>query len=87
MGKSCCLHRISDNSFTPSFISTVGIDFKVRTVEIDGELASVQLFDTAGQEKFRAITTAYYRGAKGVFLVYDVTDGRSFTSEKSLAPY
>lgn len=78
VGKSCLLLRFSDDSFTPSFITTIGIDFKIRTIELDGKRIKLQIWDTAGQERFRTITTAYYRGAMGILLVYDVTDERSF---------
>ena len=84
VGKSCCLLRFSEDSFTPSFITTIGIDFKIRTIELDGKRVKLQIWDTAGQERFRTITTAYYRGAMGILLVYDVTDERSFNSESSL---
>eukprot|EP01098_Paradermamoeba_levis_P014803 TRINITY_DN723_c0_g1_i3.p2 TRINITY_DN723_c0_g1~~TRINITY_DN723_c0_g1_i3.p2 ORF type:complete len:217 (+),score=60.90 TRINITY_DN723_c0_g1_i3:218-868(+) len=78
VGKSCLLLRFSDDSFTPSFITTIGIDFKIRTIELDGKKIKLQIWDTAGQERFRTITTAYYRGAMGILLVYDVTDEKSF---------
>jgi len=81
VGKSCCLLRFSEDSFTPSFITTIGIDFKIRTIELDGKRVKLQIWDTAGQERFRTITTAYYRGAMGILLVYDVTDERSFNSQ------
>ncbi|KAI0890446.1 NCA2-domain-containing protein [Annulohypoxylon maeteangense] len=68
----------NEDSFTPSFITTIGIDFKIRTIELDGKRVKLQIWDTAGQERFRTITTAYYRGAMGILLVYDVTDQRSF---------
>ncbi|AOA64248.1 Rab family GTPase [Komagataella phaffii CBS 7435] len=80
VGKSCLLLRFVDDSFNPSFITTIGIDFKIRTVEINGKKVKLQIWDTAGQERFRTITTAYYRGAMGIILVYDVTDERSFNS-------
>ncbi|KAJ5619084.1 hypothetical protein N7510_003068 [Penicillium lagena] len=78
VGKSCCLLRFIEDSFTPSFITTIGIDFKIRNIELDGKRVALQIFDTAGQERFRTITTAYYRHAMGILLVYDVTDERSF---------
>jgi len=84
VGKSCCLLRFSEDSFTPSFITTIGIDFKIRTIELDGKRVKLQIWDTAGQERFRTITTAYYRGAMGILLVYDVTDERSFNSTAPL---
>lgn len=73
--------RFSEDSFTPSFITTIGIDFKIRTIDLDGKRVKLQIWDTAGQERFRTITTAYYRGAMGILLVYDVTDEKSFNSE------
>ncbi|KAI9635105.1 Rab/GTPase [Dioszegia hungarica] len=78
VGKSCLLLRFCDDSWTPSFITTIGIDFKIRTIEMDGKRIKLQIWDTAGQERFRTITTAYYRGAMGILLVYDVTDEKSF---------
>ncbi|KAJ7159423.1 P-loop containing nucleoside triphosphate hydrolase protein [Mycena filopes] len=80
VGKSCLLLRFCDDAWTPSFITTIGIDFKIRTIELDGRRIKLQIWDTAGQERFRTITTAYYRGAMGILLVYDVTDERSFNS-------
>merc|ERR1711939_287588 len=78
VGKSCLLLRFCDDAWTPSFITTIGIDFKIRTIELDGKKIKLQIWDTAGQERFRTITQAYYRGAMGILLVYDVTDDKSF---------
>ncbi|EDO15333.1 hypothetical protein Kpol_1011p3 [Vanderwaltozyma polyspora DSM 70294] len=80
VGKSCLLVRFVDDKFNPSFITTIGIDFKIKTVEINGKKIKLQLWDTAGQERFRTITTAYYRGAMGIILVYDVTDEKTFAN-------
>eukprot|EP00762_Andalucia_godoyi_P003238 ANDGO_06678.mRNA.1 Ras-related protein Rab-8A len=80
VGKSCLLLRFSDDTFTTSFITTIGIDFKIRTIELDGKRIKLQIWDTAGQERFRTITTAYYRGAMGILLVYDVTDENSYNN-------
>lgn len=80
VGKSCLLLRFCDDAWTPSFITTIGIDFKIRTTELEGKRIKLQIWDTAGQERFRTITTAYYRGAMGILLVYDVTDERSFNN-------
>jgi len=80
VGKSCLLLRFSEDLFNPSFITTIGIDFKIRTIELDGKRIKLQIWDTAGQERFRTITTAYYRGAMGILLVYDVTDEKSFSN-------
>ncbi|KAG6874164.1 GTPase Ypt2 [Termitomyces sp. Mi166 len=86
VGKSCLLLRFCDDAWTPSFITTIGIDFKIRTIELDGKRIKLQIsltivqWDTAGQERFRTITTAYYRGAMGILLVYDVTSENSFNN-------
>lgn len=80
VGKSCLLLRFSDDQFTQSFITTIGIDFKIKTIELDGKRIKLQIWDTAGQERFRTITTAYYRGAMGILLIYDVTDEHSFSN-------
>ena len=78
VGKSCLVLRFSEDQFASSFITTIGIDFKIKKMEIDGKMVKMTLWDTAGQERFRKITNAYYRGAHGVLLVYDVTDEHSF---------
>lgn len=82
VGKSCLLLRFADNTYTDSYISTIGVDFKIRTVEIDGKTVKLQIWDTAGQERFRTITSSYYRGAHGIIVVYDVTDKVSFNNVK-----
>nr|XP_013011179.1 ras-related protein Rab-10 [Cavia porcellus] len=58
--------------------SRSGIDFKIKTVELQGKKIKLQIWDTAGQERFHTITTSYYRGAMGIMLVYDITNGKSF---------
>ena len=78
VGKSCILLRYSDDSFTQSYITTIGIDFKIKQINTGDSKVKLQIWDTAGQERFRTITTAYYRGAMGILLVYDVTDEASF---------
>lgn len=82
VGKSCLLLRFADNSYTDSYISTIGVDFKIRTVDIDGKTIKLQIWDTAGQERFRTITSSYYRGSHGIIVVYDVTDMDSFNNVK-----
>jgi Ras-related protein Rab-1A len=82
VGKSCLLLRFADDSYLESYISTIGVDFKIRTVELDGKTIKLQIWDTAGQERFRTITSSYYRGAHGIIVVYDVTDQESFNNVK-----
>lgn len=102
VGKSSLLNRFADNDFREQYIYTIGVDFKVRTLNIDGKIVKLQIWDTAGQvewnfliikfinfilkklkilkqERFRAFTAAYFRGAHGVVVVYDISDKNSFT--------
>lgn len=80
VGKTCLLLRYANDSFSPTFITTIGIDFKIKNIQVDDTRIKLQIWDTAGQERFRTITTSYFRGAQGILLVYDVTDRRSFES-------
>jgi len=82
VGKSCLLLRFADDSYSESYISTIGVDFKIRTVDLDAKVIKLQIWDTAGQERFRTITSSYYRGAHGIIVVYDVTDQESFNNVK-----
>eukprot|EP00189_Rhodosorus_marinus_P004908 CAMPEP_0113958318 /NCGR_PEP_ID=MMETSP0011_2-20120614/3324_1 /TAXON_ID=101924 /ORGANISM="Rhodosorus marinus" /LENGTH=218 /DNA_ID=CAMNT_0000969109 /DNA_START=111 /DNA_END=764 /DNA_ORIENTATION=+ /assembly_acc=CAM_ASM_000156 len=83
VGKSCLLLRFAEDTYTESYISTIGVDFKIRTIELDGKIIKLQIWDTAGQERFRTITSSYYRGAHGIIIVYDLTDQESFNNVKS----
>lgn len=82
VGKSCLLLRFVDDTYTESYISTIGVDFKIKTVTIDGRVVKMQIWDTAGQERFRTITSSYYRGAHGIIVVYEVSDMTSFQNVK-----
>ncbi|GFQ05474.1 RAS-related protein rabd2c, partial [Phtheirospermum japonicum] len=82
VGKSCLLLRFADDSYLESYISTIGVDFlmlqKIRT----GKTIKLQIWDTAGQVRFRTITSSYYRGAHGIMVVYDVTNQERFNNIK-----
>ncbi|CAA9988698.1 ras-related protein Rab-1A, putative [Plasmodium knowlesi strain H] len=78
VGKSCILLRFSDDHFTESYITTIGVDFRFRRIKVGDKMVKLQIWDTAGQERFRTITSAYYRGADGIIIIYDTTDRNSF---------
>jgi Ras-related protein Rab-1A len=78
VGKTCVLLRFADDTFSDHYMSTVGVDFKISTLNTDGKVIKLQMWDTAGQERFRTIRNSYYRGANGILVVYDVTDRNSF---------
>ena len=80
VGKSCLLLRFSDNRFRPDHDLTIGVEFGAKEIEVEGDTVHLQVWDTAGQESFRSITRAYYKGATAAILVYDVTRRSSFQS-------
>ena len=59
---------------------TIGVDFKIRTINVDEKVCKLQIWDTAGQERFKTITSSYYKGAHGIIVVYDITDRDSFNA-------
>ncbi|EEB09162.1 GTPase Ypt4 [Schizosaccharomyces japonicus yFS275] len=81
-GKSCLLKRFVDNEWCDNIRHTVGIDFASKVLKIGSESQckriKLQLWDTAGQEKFRSVARSYYKGAAGAILVYDTTSKQSF---------
>jgi len=77
VGKSSIILRFAEDQFQDTFISTVGVDFKIRDFEIDGETVRLQIWDTAGQERFRTITSSFFRGAHAIVVVYDITKSSS----------
>mmetsp|Transcript_15378 Transcript_15378/g.35342 ORF Transcript_15378/g.35342 Transcript_15378/m.35342 type:complete len:209 (-) Transcript_15378:35-661(-) len=83
VGKSCLILRYTTNKFSTSYITTIGIDFKTKRIDIGGKSVQLDIWDTAGQERFQTITLSYLRGAKGIMLVYDVTDVASFEQTRS----
>ncbi|EJD00362.1 ras-domain-containing protein [Fomitiporia mediterranea MF3/22] len=82
VGKSSLLLRFSDEQWLPEdeASATIGVDFRVHKMEINGKKVKLSIWDTAGQERFRTITSSYYRGAQGIILVYDVANRESFAA-------
>ena len=79
VGKSCLLLRYCENSFQESHLATIGLDFRLKTITLENNRKiRIQIWDTAGEDRFRSITRNYYKGAHGIVLIYDVTDQQSF---------
>lgn len=80
VGKSNLLSRFTKNEFNHDSRTTIGVEFSTRTVQMDTYTIKAQIWDTAGLERYRAITSAYYRGAVGALLVYDITKHLTYES-------
>ncbi|KAG5856558.1 ras-related protein Rab-25-like [Anguilla rostrata] len=80
VGKSNLLSRFTKNEFNHDSRTTIGVEFSTRTVQLDSATIKAQIWDTAGLERYRAITSAYYRGAVGALLVYDIAKQLTYES-------
>ncbi|KAM9309798.1 ras-related protein Rab-25b [Pholidichthys leucotaenia] len=80
VGKSNLLSRFTKNEFNHDSRTTIGVEFSTRTLQLNGFTVKAQIWDTAGLERYRAITSAYYRGAVGALLVYDITKHQTYES-------
>ncbi|XP_069796390.1 ras-related protein Rab-25b isoform X2 [Narcine bancroftii] len=78
VGKSNLLSRFTRNEFNHDTRTTIGVEFSTRTVQVNGVSVKTQIWDTAGLERYRAITSAYYRGAVGAMLVYDISKHQTY---------
>ncbi len=74
VGKTNIISRYTTDEFSEDTQNTIGVDFKVYQTDFDEKEITIQFWDTAGQEKFRAMTTAYYKNSHGAIIVYDITD-------------
>lgn len=83
VGKSSIVHRFVYDAFKPTMESTIGAAFLTKSVTLDSTTYKYQIWDTAGQEKYRALAPMYYRGAAAAIIVYDITVEQSFASVKS----
>uniref|UniRef100_A0A2C9JQT7 Uncharacterized protein n=1 Tax=Biomphalaria glabrata TaxID=6526 RepID=A0A2C9JQT7_BIOGL len=79
VGKTSFLRRYVDDCFSESYISTIGVDFSISTLQsADDQKIKLQIWDTAGQERFRTVTDSYFRGAHGFLVLYNVLDKETF---------
>ena len=84
VGKTCFLLRYCDKTFQEAHLSTIGLDYRLKTMTLkSGKNIKLQIWDTAGQDRFRAITKNYYKGANGIILIYDVTNLQSYENVKN----
>ena len=78
VGKTSLLMRYTEDKFHTDFLSTIGVDFKVKKIETQTHFITLNIWDTAGQERFRNITKTFYKGSQGVILVYAINDRNGF---------
>jgi small GTP-binding protein len=78
VGKTAILKRLVEDTFTEDSLATIGVEFDSTVIAVDNRKVKLQIWDTAGQDRFRSIAKAYYRNAAGVFVVYDLADRKSY---------
>ena len=78
VGKSSLILRYVDQIWNDVFVPTIGVDFKVKSLDVDQKRVKMQIWDTAGQERFRNVISSYFKGAHGILLIYDITTRDSF---------
>ena len=78
VGKTSLLVRYCEDSFQSDYLSTIGVDFKIRRIEVNQNQITLNIWDTAGQERFRNITKSFYKGSHGIILTFSITDPLSF---------
>ncbi|KAL5714607.1 protein-serine/threonine phosphatase [Ranunculus cassubicifolius] len=83
VGKSSLLLSFTSDTFE-DLSPTIGVDFKVKVVNLGGKKLKLAIWDTAGQERFRTLTSSYYRGAQGIIMVYDVTRRETLTNLRDI---
>ena len=82
VGKTCILRRFVENKFSKIHLSTIGIDYRTKSLHVYGKDVKLKIWDTAGQERYHNITSQIYKGADGIILVFDVNEEISFTKIK-----
>ena len=82
VGKSSLMGRLIDNSFNDSFYTTIGASSEKMEIILDDVVIQFNIWDTAGQEKFRSVNKIFYKRADVVLLIYDITSERTFKQIK-----
>ena len=78
VGKSSLILRYVDQRWSDTFVPTIGVDFKIKTLMVDNKKIKMQIWDTAGQERFKTVISSYFKGSHGIFVIYDITNRESF---------
>jgi Ras-related protein Rab-1A len=82
VGKTSLMNRFVDDTYTESYIGNIGLDFKMKAIDLNGKTVHLRIWDTAGQERFRTLAKSYYKDTKGIIVVYDITNKTSFDNVK-----
>ena len=82
VGKTSLFFQYTENFFPESFMSTIGVEYKLKIIKINNVNYTFQIWDTAGQERFRSISRNFLKEADGVIFVYDITEKKTFQSIK-----
>ena len=83
VGKTCFLMKYTDKTFQEIHMATIGLDYRLKSMKLkNGKDIKIQMWDTAGQDRFKAITKNYYKGSHGILLLYDITNIQTFESVK-----
>ena len=78
VGKSSILRKYCKNEFLGKYITTIGIDFQIKNLTIDNKKIKVQIWDTAGEERYKVVTKSYFNSSNGFIIIYDITNRESF---------
>lgn len=85
VGKTCMMNMFSNGQMKSTHIPTIGIDFVNKNLDLENTKAKLQIWDTSGLQKYKALTTAYYKGTLGAIIVYAINDRNSFDALESFA--
>ena len=83
VGKTSLVVRFTENRFFETHISTIGVDFVKKEITLNGTPLAVQIWDSAGQEKYKSVSKQYFQKAQGILLVFDLTSRQSFNEVSS----
>ena len=79
-GQTSLINRFVNKTFDEKYLCTIGVDFFMKTIEVDEQTIKLQIWDTAGMEKYKSISSSYYRGSHAAFVIFDLTNKNTFDS-------